>query len=135
MNKQKNFITTSTATSSLTSLLPLVLKKTENLNINNSDNNNKQKKTTKIYSQQLHWSKQKNFEILNFLTSKKTNFFDIVIACDCLFFEDFHYDLLYTIDFLLHPIDGKAIFFQPRRSNSMQNFIDKCIFFFDFEIF
>ncbi len=50
--------------------------------------------------------------------------FDTIIACDCLFFKDFHYELIHTIDFMLKP-NGKAYFLQPLRYETMNLFLMK----------
>ncbi|CAH0519549.1 unnamed protein product [Peronospora belbahrii] len=54
--------------------------------------------------------------------------FDLVFASDCLFFEDFHQDLAYTIKSLLRPKSGRCLLLQPRRNGSMERFsmIAKC---------
>jgi hypothetical protein len=52
--------------------------------------------------------------------------FDVKIASDCLFFLDFHADLLETLRRLLKPDTGVGIFLQPRRDGTMGKFIDRC---------
>ena len=48
--------------------------------------------------------------------------FDLVIASDCLFFEEFHEDLAYTIKTLLRPGSGRCLLVQPSRNGSMERF-------------
>ncbi|DAZ97813.1 TPA: hypothetical protein N0F65_002483 [Lagenidium giganteum] len=50
--------------------------------------------------------------------------FDLVFASDCLFFEEFHIDLLHTIKMLLRPTTGKCFLLQPNRGGSMIRFCD-----------
>lgn len=58
---------------------------------------------------------------------------DVVCGADCLFFKDFHEELLSTIDLLLAN-DGVAIFLQPRRAGTMDMFIEKASRLFKCEI-
>uniref|UniRef100_K3WTP5 Calmodulin-lysine N-methyltransferase n=1 Tax=Globisporangium ultimum (strain ATCC 200006 / CBS 805.95 / DAOM BR144) TaxID=431595 RepID=K3WTP5_GLOUD len=48
--------------------------------------------------------------------------FDLLLASDCLFFEDFHYDLAHTIKQLLRPRTGRCYMLQPSRNGSMERF-------------
>eukprot|EP00644_Phytophthora_capsici_P009270 jgi/Phyca11/543766/estExt2_Genewise1Plus.C_PHYCAscaffold_130068 len=48
--------------------------------------------------------------------------FDLVFASDCLFFEEFHEDLAYTIKTLLRHGSGRCILLQPSRNGSMERF-------------
>jgi predicted nicotinamide N-methyase len=50
--------------------------------------------------------------------------FHFVIAADCLFLENFHEDLLYTIFNLLVP-GGEALILAPQRKGSLIKFLDK----------
>ena len=56
--------------------------------------------------------------------------FDRIIASDCMFFENFHEDLVWT---LLHALtkDGVVYMLQPRRGLSMERFLVKAGEFFD----
>jgi predicted nicotinamide N-methyase len=49
--------------------------------------------------------------------------FDVIIASDCLFFKDFHVDLIQTLKRLLAP-NGTCILLQPERDHTMSKFID-----------
>ncbi|KAJ0406193.1 hypothetical protein P43SY_000377 [Pythium insidiosum] len=49
--------------------------------------------------------------------------FDLVLASDCLFFEEFHVDLASTIQQLLRPETGRCLLLQPRRNGSMERFV------------
>lgn len=51
--------------------------------------------------------------------------FHLVFASDCLFFEEFHDDLVHTIRQLLAPRAGKCLLLQPSRSGSMERFCAK----------
>ena len=65
------------------------------------------------------------------------NVFDAIIAADCLFFKDFHDDLIWVLAAALRN-GGKAFLLQPSRSGSMHIFLglvqasgyfeDPCIF-------
>ncbi|ETI34815.1 hypothetical protein F441_18616 [Phytophthora nicotianae CJ01A1] len=48
--------------------------------------------------------------------------FDLVFASDCLFFEEFHEDLAYTIKSLLRRGSGRCLLLQPSRNGSMERF-------------
>ena len=50
--------------------------------------------------------------------------FDLVIAADCLFFSDFHEDLLWTLSHALRE-NGVVLLLQPRRSGTMHAFVQK----------
>ena len=41
--------------------------------------------------------------------------FDLIIACDILFFKDYHTDLIATLRRLIDPVGGKMLLLQPRR--------------------
>lgn len=49
--------------------------------------------------------------------------FDLLLASDCLFFEEFHADLAYTIKELLRPTTGRCFLLQPSRNGSMERFV------------
>lgn len=57
-------------------------------------------------------------------------FFDRIIAADCMFFEEFHEDLVWILCAALAP-GGVIYMLQPRRGRTMQGFIDKAMQFFD----
>ncbi len=78
-----------------------------------------------ISSQVLHWSPAVNAEQVASLTNSHTQLFDVVIASDCLFFKDFHADLLHTLQQLLVP-GGVGLFLQPARDNTLHKFVALC---------
>ena len=78
-----------------------------------------------ISANQLHWSPSVNAKQVADITANGSNKFDVIIASDCLFFKEFHSDLLSTLDLLLND-DGVCIFLQPQRDGTMQRFIDLC---------
>jgi len=51
--------------------------------------------------------------------------FDVIIAADCLFFRDFHDDLLWVLDNALDQTDGVVYCLQPRRGDTMATFLAK----------
>jgi predicted nicotinamide N-methyase len=79
-----------------------------------------------ISAQQLHWSPASNAGQIDALTHNATTLFDVVIASDCLFFRDFHADLLETLRRVLRP-GGVGIFLQPPRDGTMQRFMSLCV--------
>ncbi len=58
---------------------------------------------------------------------------DVIIGVDCLFFRDYH-DALITFLLRILQFNGVCIFFQPKRSGTMQLFIDKASHHFIVEI-
>jgi len=48
--------------------------------------------------------------------------FDIIIACDCLFFDHFHKELLLTMNSYLSK-DGVILLINPARGESMSCFL------------
>jgi len=48
--------------------------------------------------------------------------FDCVVVSDCLFFKDFHEDLLHTLDILLAPA-GAAVMINPPRGGTLDLFL------------
>lgn len=87
-----------------------------------------------ISAQLLHWSPDVNAEQVASITEGGSRLFDVIIASDCLFFREFHGDLVQTLRSLLSP-GGVCLFLQPRRSGTMQTFVDKCEDYFYIEIF
>ncbi|KAK9108705.1 hypothetical protein Sjap_016765 [Stephania japonica] len=74
---------------------------------------------TKVKSLILHWN-----EVLDSNTSN--NNFDIIVASDCTFFKEFHEGLANIIKSLLKPsAASQAIFFSPRRGDSLDKFLEK----------
>jgi predicted nicotinamide N-methyase len=79
-----------------------------------------------ISAQQLHWSPASNAAQVDTRTHNTTMLFDVVVASDCLFFRDFHADLLETLRRVLRP-GGVGIFLQPPRDGTMQRFMSLCV--------
>ncbi|BBN07652.1 calmodulin-lysine N-methyltransferase [Marchantia polymorpha subsp. ruderalis] len=72
---------------------------------------------TAVSSSTLYWSRDQ------VPLSGRT--FDLVVAADCTFFKDFHFDLAYTIKSLLGiSKDSQAILFNPRRGNTLDMFVE-----------
>jgi len=86
-----------------------------------------------ISAELLNWSSDVNAKQVAAITGGGTKLFDAIIASDCLFFKEFHYDLVQTLRSLL-SLEGVCLFLQPRRSNTMQTFVDKCQDYFQTEI-
>jgi predicted nicotinamide N-methyase len=72
----------------------------------------------------LNWKNWKEYE---------GNKWDVVIGSDCLFFTDFHDDLV-SLLFTILAADGVALLLQPRRHGTMEQFIDKAKGIFNIEI-
>eukprot|EP00041_Stephanoeca_diplocostata_P015956 m.309864 g.309864 ORF g.309864 m.309864 type:complete len:318 (+) comp20204_c0_seq7:61-1014(+) len=72
-------------------------------------------KTTLVDSQVLVWNRADKLE-------ERANRFDVVIAADCLFFTDYHIDLLHVLVTLLKP-RGHAIIIGPHRAGSLRSFM------------
>lgn len=77
-----------------------------------------------ISSKVLNWASYNKEEI---------GLWEVIIGADCLFFQDFHSALILLLLDLLSP-DGVVMFFQPRRSGSMENFRSKASLHFIVEI-
>lgn len=48
---------------------------------------------------------------------------DVVFGADCLFFKEYHVDLLHTLETLLDKNTGKAYLLQPSRGGCMESFV------------
>lgn len=73
---------------------------------------------TQVKSMTLHWKKEHDLNI--------KNTFDVIIASDCTFFKEFHEGLALTVKSLLKPSDtSEALFFAPRRGNTLDKFLEK----------
>lgn len=83
-----------------------------------------------IISQLLHWSIDSNNDTISQLTRNSTSFFDLIVASDCLFFRDFHCDLIQTLLKLLSP-NGRVIMLQPQRDGTLNLFVERCEGYFD----
>ena len=72
---------------------------------------------TRVYASQLVWDRDGS-DALTALGK-----FDVVVAGDCLFFSDFHVDLVATILALLAP-GGVALLLAPRRGQTFAAFVE-----------
>lgn len=73
---------------------------------------------TKVKPMALHWNQED--------LSSISNTYDIIVASDCTFFKEFHEGLARTVKTLLKYSEGsEAIFFCPKRGNSLDMFIEK----------
>ncbi|XXG86165.1 hypothetical protein AAC387_Pa11g1112 [Persea americana] len=73
---------------------------------------------TKVKSMILHWKTEQSSNVLNT--------FDVIIASDCTFFKEFHEGLAHTVKSLLkHSETSEALFFAPRRGDSLDKFLEK----------
>jgi calmodulin-lysine N-methyltransferase len=70
---------------------------------------------TKVESSMLHWDHQH--------VSHLSNSFDIIIASDCTFFKEFHKGLAQTVKLLLKNSNSQALFFSPKRGDSLDKFL------------
>ena len=77
-----------------------------------------------LQSKQLRWSKGDVHRDLFAVTDGNTLKFDVILAADCLFFTDFHDDLIWTIAEAVSDT-GVIYLLQPSRSGSMQSFLQK----------
>jgi hypothetical protein len=59
------------------------------------------------------------------LQNDDCQFFDYVIAADCLFLSQYHEDLIHVLDSVLHPLTGTALLFAPARNGTLQAFLSK----------
>lgn len=88
--------------------------------------------TTK--SRLLRWSAGDKYgDLANILLSEDGAPFDLVVAADCLFFRDFHEDLLWILRSAL-AATGVIYLLQPRRGDSMEMFLKMAAPFFAVEI-
>jgi len=104
--------------------------------------NNNQKQ--QIKSKLLRWSVGDVFgdlgEILNVsskasIKSEAAGLFDAIIVADCLFFKDYHLDLIWTLRHALAPTDKSFVYMlQPKRGSSMDTFIELAKPWFHVEI-
>jgi calmodulin-lysine N-methyltransferase len=51
--------------------------------------------------------------------------FDMLLAADCLFFDDFHLDLLHVLRSLLRVDSGRAWMLAPMRGGSLRRFVQR----------
>ncbi|XP_020260486.1 calmodulin-lysine N-methyltransferase isoform X1 [Asparagus officinalis] len=72
---------------------------------------------SKVNSMLLHWNQNQATDFLNS--------FDIIVASDCTFFKEFHESLAHTVKSLLkYSETSEAIFFSPKRGDSLFKFLD-----------
>ncbi|XVF62195.1 hypothetical protein PTKIN_Ptkin08bG0197700 [Pterospermum kingtungense] len=73
---------------------------------------------TRVKSVKLHWHQEE--------TSNLSHAFDVIIASDCTFFKEFHKDLAQITQLLLkNEGPSEAIFFSPKRGNSLDKFLEE----------
>mmetsp|Transcript_16255 Transcript_16255/g.21533 ORF Transcript_16255/g.21533 Transcript_16255/m.21533 type:complete len:443 (+) Transcript_16255:35-1363(+) len=71
----------------------------------------------------LMWDKEDKSGAISELLHQHPKGFDLIIAADCLFFQDFHEDLKHVLSLLLAK-NGQILLLQPTRGESMNNFMD-----------
>lgn len=60
--------------------------------------------------------------------------FNFILAADCLFFQDFHDDLLWLLDNALAEMNGVVYLLQPRRGDTMAKFLEKASQVFEADV-
>ncbi|GMI68198.1 calmodulin N-methyltransferase [Hibiscus trionum] len=86
--------------------------------LHNINANSKAFDETRVKSMQLHWNQKE--------VSNLSQTFDAVVASDCTFFKEFHKDLARITELLLKKAGpSEAIFFSPRRGNSLDKFLEE----------
>jgi len=83
---------------------------------------------------QLLWDRLDVSGSLSALKQKFVCGFDLIIAADCLFFQDFHRDLCHVLCTVLSET-GKVLLLQPARGDSLDNFLTICKETFDASVF
>ncbi|XP_039012393.1 calmodulin-lysine N-methyltransferase-like, partial [Hibiscus syriacus] len=84
----------------------------------NINTNSKAFDETRVKSMQLHWNQKE--------VSNLSHTFDVVVASDCTFFKEFHKDLARITELLLKKEGhSEAIFFSPKRGNSLDKFLEE----------
>lgn len=80
-----------------------------------------------VKAELLHWAVASNAAHIASVTATGhgSALFSSVIASDCLFFKDFHRDLILTLQQLLAP-GGVGVFLQPSRDGTLQRFVAMC---------
>ena len=61
--------------------------------------------------------------------------FDIIIASDCLFFKDFHMELISTLCGAINGPTSPIYLLQPRRAGTMQLFMERASAYFNIAIY
>lgn len=59
--------------------------------------------------------------------------FDRIVAADCLFFRDYHHDLIWLLRESLQS-DGVIYLLQPQRDGTLNQFVDKASLYFDISV-
>ena len=99
--------------------------------------NNTLSPTCEISAHKLNWSKTHftdDFAAILSTEQLDSSFrFDVVIASDCLFFREFHADLVEVLRNVLAP-SGVAYLLQPARDGTMHAFLEKCAPCFDVQL-
>eukprot|EP00605_Chrysophyceae_sp_TOSAG23-4_P002553 GSChrysophyteH1.ASY1.ANO1.2818.1 assembled CDS len=85
-----------------------------------------------LQAKQLRWSIGDKHGDLAAITQDGSLKFDTILAADCLFFREFHDDLIWTLIHALQP-SGVVLLLQPRRGSSMQEFVNKAVKHFSVE--
>lgn len=80
-----------------------------------------------VTAQLLHWAVASNSAHIASVTTTEhgSTLFRTIIASDCLFFKDFHRDLILTLQQLLAP-GGVGVFLQPARDGTLLRFVAMC---------
>ncbi len=65
-----------------------------------------------------------NFQLLRWDDSTGDQCYDLILGCDCLFFKEYHGDLVRLLDRLLTN-SGVALLMQPRRHGTLDLFIQQ----------
>lgn len=78
----------------------------------------------RIEASLLHWSPSENAAVVSQLTAAGGRF-DVLLAADCLFFRDFHQQLLQTLQLLMHE-SSVALLLQPQRGGTLDEFLSLC---------
>lgn len=78
-----------------------------------------------VCSKLLRWSENDTLGDWKKITNGNNGTYDVIIASDCLFFKEFHKDLLWVLTNSLSYDNGSCIYLlQPRRSGTMDLFLD-----------
>lgn len=102
----------------------------DNLNVMLEANKEKLLNSSNVDTLLLEWNED---IAVNKKVQHLAKSFDVIISADCLFFTNFHKALLNTIQFLLAS-DGIGIFFAPRRSGTLDKFVESAKKIFDVKV-
>jgi predicted nicotinamide N-methyase len=105
--------------------------------VGGSCNSQQKQKKCLLFSSVLHWSPDRNAADMEFILTHAGDSlelqkppaqrrFDVVLASDCLFFREFHLDLIATLTKVLVP-GGLVLLLQPARDGSMQLFLQRAV--------